>query len=93
MAAVLKNERPEKPVDAGALCSSHAHLGVGAVVLERVEFGSANRPAAAGYLSSAFTTWVPAPVYPAGVTDDSDTPDSDSSGYLGVSLSSCTGEV
>ena len=92
VAAVLKGERPEKPVDADALGFSQTLWGL--VQLCWNESSSA-RPTARqllDYLSSAFPTWVPAQVYPAGETGDSGA-DSDSSGFLGASLSSWTGEV
>ena len=92
VAAVLRGERPEKPLEAESLCFSHELWGL---VQSCWNESSSARPTARvllNHLSSIFLTWIPAPVYPAGMTDASGT-DTDSSGSFGASLASWTGEV
>ena len=80
--AVVRGERPEKPLDAES-------LGFHETLWELVQLcwseSSSKRPTALRlleYLSPASLTWVPPPVYPAVVSDGSNTTDSDPSSSL-----------
>ena len=82
--AVLRGERPEKPVDAES-------LGFSDTLWELVQScwgeSSSTRPTAQqllDYLSSASLTWIPPPVYPAIVVDALNATGSDSPGSLGT---------
>jgi len=83
--AVLRGERPEKPVDAES-------LGFSDTLWELVQLcwseSSATRPTAQqllNYLSPASRVWVPPPVYPVTVVDTSSVAYSDSSDSLRTS--------
>jgi len=85
MAAVLRGERPEKPVDAESLGFSDVLWG-----LVKLCWGesSSDRPTARQlleYLALASLNWVPPPVYPVDVTGASSTIESDSSGSSRIS--------
>ena len=91
--AVLRGERPEKPLDAESLGFSHALWGLVQLCWSE---SSSTRPTARlllDQLASASLTWVPAPEYPASWADASGTTDSDSSDSLVASLESWTGEA
>jgi len=91
--AVLRGERPEKPLDAGSLGFSHELWGLVQLCWST---SSSARPTARvllDYLSSASLTWILALVYPGCGIISSGTTDSDSSGSLGASLQSWTGEL
>jgi len=82
--AVLRGERPEKPVDAES-------LGFSDTLWELVQScwseSSSPRPTARqllGYLSSASLTWIFPTVYPAVVVDTLNVTGSDSPGSLGT---------
>jgi len=82
--AVLRGERPEKPVDAES-------MGFSDTLWELVQLcwseSSSTRPTAQqllDYLSSASLTWIPPPVYPVIVVDALNATGSDLPGSLGT---------
>ena len=86
--AVLRGERPEKPLDAESLGFSQTLWRL--VQLCWSEASSA-RPTAQwlfDYLSAASLNWVPPPVYPTNGTDTPSSTGSDSSGSFGMFLAS-----
>ncbi|KAF9647735.1 kinase-like protein, partial [Thelephora ganbajun] len=90
VSAVLRGERPEKPLDAESLGLSHELWGLVELCWSE---SSSTRPTAGellDYLSLASRTWVPAPIYPAIWINTEDIADSDSSSSLGISIASST---
>jgi len=91
--AVLRGERPEKPLDAESLGFSYTLWGV--VQLCWSESSSA-RPTAQQLfdcLLAASLNWVPPPVYPTNETDTPSSTDSDLSDSFGMCPPSWTGMV
>jgi len=83
--AVLRGERPEKPVDAESLGFSDTLWELAQLCWSE---SSSTRPTAQqllDYLSPASRTWVPPPVYPVTVVDTSSVAYSDSSDSLRTS--------
>ena len=88
--AVLRGERPEKPLDAESLGFSHTLWGLVQLCWSE---SSSTRPTARQMLDSlspTSLTWVHPPKYP---IDAGDITDSDSSGSLGTSVASSMREV
>ena len=90
--AILRGERPEKPLDAEPLGLSDALWGL---VRSCWSESSSTRPTARRLLdclSVASLTWVPPPVYPVKAGVFSITDSDSSSGSLRTSLANLTGE-